>query len=179
MAVEDQLMRGRTALLFTALVLAIGLPGSTVAAIINFSATIDGAQANAGAGTGSPGTGSATMTLDTNTLLFSWNISWGGLTGTETVMHFHGPALPNQNAGVQVDFGAISGIASPSIGATNIVALQAADLLNDLWYINIHTNVQPGGEIRGQVLQTPEPTALLLVLGGVALLVFAGRRRST
>ena len=79
------------------------------AAIIPLQATIDGAQANAGAGTGSPGTGFATMTLDDVSNLFSWDISWSGLVGTETVMHFHGPAPPGANAGVQVNFGAISG----------------------------------------------------------------------
>ena len=140
--------------------------------ISNLSAIIDGAQANAGAGTGSPGTGVASMTYDDVTGVFAWDISWGGLIGTETVMHFHGPALPNQNAGVQVNFGAISGLTSPSIGSTTISTAQAADLLADLWYINIHTTLEPGGEIRGQVLRVPEPTAvsmLLAAFGGFGL----------
>ncbi len=64
---------------------------SASAAIISLEADIDGAQANAGAGTGSPGTGFAAMTLDDVTNLFSWDISWSGLIGNETVMHFHGP----------------------------------------------------------------------------------------
>ena len=67
---------------------------ATNAAIINLAATIDCAQANAGAGTGSAGTGTATMTLDTVTNLFSWNVSWSGLTGTAVAAHFHGASLP-------------------------------------------------------------------------------------
>ena len=152
----------------------LSIPAS--AAIVNLTATIDGAQANAGAGTGSPGTGSATMTLDDATNLFSWNISWSGLNGTETVMHFHGPALPNQNAGVQVNFGAISGTSSPSIGSTTITDLQETDLLAGLWYINIHTDLFPGGEIRGQVGVVPVPAAALLFLSGLAGLGWIGRR---
>ncbi len=139
----------QTAIVFIAIV---SLVGAAFATTTNFVATIDGAQANAGAGTGSAGTGSATMSYDDVTGTFSWNISWSGLTGNETVMHFHGPAAPGVNAGVQVNFGAISGITSPSIGSTTITAGQAADLLNELWYINIHTDVNTGGEIRGQVL---------------------------
>ena len=152
---------------------------SASAAIISLEANIDGAQANAGTGTGSPGTGFATMTLDDVTNLFSWDISWTGLDGTETAMHFHGPALPTQNAGVQVNFGAISGMTSPSIGSTTITGAQSADMLAGLWYINIHTTVLPGGEIRGQVQVSavPVPAAVWLFGSGLLGLVGIARRK--
>jgi hypothetical protein len=155
------------------------LPAAASAVIIPLSATIDCAQANAGAGTcgaGGSGTGSATITLDTVSNLLSWNIQWSGLSAPITVAHFHGPALPSQNAGVQVNFGSISGLVSPSIGSTTISALQESDLLNDLWYINIHSTSFTGGEIRGQVTVIPEPATLMLVAVGLAV-VGAARRR--
>lgn len=166
-------------LLMAALTAVLGLvvSGPASATILNLTSSIDCAQANAGAGTcgaGGTGTGSATITLDDVTNLLSWNISWSGLSGTLTVAHFHGPALPSQNAGVQVDWLSISGGTSPSIGSTTITAGQAADLLNDLWYINIHTTTFPAGEIRGQVILVPEPSALLLV--GAAMLAYRKRR---
>ena len=65
---------------------------------------------------GSPGTGTLTGTYDDTTNQLSWNISWSGLVATEIAMHFHAPAPPGINAGVQLDVGAISGVASPSIG---------------------------------------------------------------
>ena len=151
-------------------VFAFGGASVAQATVIDLFATIDGAQANAGAGTGSAATGSATMTFDDVSSLFSWDISWSGLEGTVTVAHFHGPATPGQNAGVQVDIGAISGLTSPSIGSTVIGTGQAADLLAGLWYVNIHSTQDPGGEIRGQVQVVPVPAAAWLLLSALAML---------
>ena len=104
--------------------------------------------------------------------IFAWNVSYSGLSGSVTAAHFHGPALPNQNAGVQVGIG----LANPNIGSTTITALQASDLLSDLWYINIHSTVNPGGEIRGQVQVIPEPSRALLALIGLVPVMLRRRR---
>ena len=166
-------------ILFSALltsVIILAPNGAAFGAVIGLSASIDCVQANAGAGTcgaGGTGTGTASITLDDQSNLLSWNIAWSGLSGTLTVAHFHGPALPAQNAGVQVNFLSIAP-RNPSIGSTNITAQQAADLLAGLWYINIHSTTFPGGEIRGQVV--PEPATGLLVLGGLVGLGVSMRR---
>ena len=132
--------------LILALVLISAVPASAV--LVPLSADMDGLQANAGAGTGSPGVGTATITLDTDTNSLSWVIDWSDLTGTPTLMHFHGPALPNQNAGVQVS----TGVAGPPVmGNAILSANQVDDLLAGLWYLNLHTDEFPGGEIRGVV----------------------------
>ena len=148
---------------------------SANAAIINLDAVIDGAQANAGAGTGSLSTGSATMTFDTVTSLFSWNVTWTPLVSGETAAHFHGPALPNQNAGVQVGIGVTS---NPAIGQATLSAPQQNDLLGGLWYINIHSNTNPGGEIRGQVNVVPIPAAVWLFSSGLIGLIGFARRKA-
>lgn len=135
-----------------ALLLVVTLAGGASAEITDFVAVLNGDQANAGAGTGSPATGSASVSYDSVTGELAWDISWSGLQGTPTLAHFHGPALPDQNAGAQVDIFAISGDTSPSAGSTVISEAQATDLLNELWYVNLHTTEFPGGEIRGQVV---------------------------
>ena len=152
---------------------------SASAATIQLSAVLDGAQANAGAGTGSSGTGVMNITLDDVTGDMSWSGSFSGLSGTFSVAHFHGPALSNQNGGVQVgtavnvDPGGLSGT---SVGNATLSAQQISDLVNGLWYWNVHSSVNPGGELRGNISVVPEPgTGLLLALG---LLGIARQRRA-
>jgi hypothetical protein len=145
------------------------------AATIDLTASLDCAQANAGAGTcgaGGSGTGSATITFDDVTNTLSWSITWSGLSGTATLAHFHGPALPNQNAGIQVGIG----VTLPANGAAVLTDQQETDLLGELWYVNVHTDAFPGGEIRGQVLVVPEPGIAALAGVGLLFLVARGRR---
>lgn len=162
--------------LFLALLLA---PTWAAATVINLSSSIDGAQANAGAGTGSAGVGSATLTFDTTTNLLSWSGSFSGLGSSFLVSHFHGPAAPGINAGVQVGFAAVldpGNLSGTFNGSATLSAGQATDLLNDFWYINIHSTTFTGGEIRGQVL-VPEPATAALLALGTTLLLLAHRRR--
>lgn len=44
-------------------------------------------------------------------------------------------------------------------------------------YLNVHTNSFPGGEIRALLAPVPEPGSYALMLGGLALLGAAARRR--
>ncbi len=168
-------------LIVCAFVLIVGtISAPSQASIITLTASIDGAQANAGLGTGSLGTGLANMFYDDVSNAFSWDISWSGLTGVVTVAHFHGAALPDQNAGVEVP---ISTLFNPTSGSTFISAAQAADLLAGLWYVNIHSDFSPGGEIRGQVIadkvtKVSLPGMLsLLLLSMVGIFYSGGTKR--
>jgi len=96
--------------------------------------------------TDSSGTGAADITLDTATKKLSWTVTSSGLTGDATAAHFHGPAAPTETADPVVDISA-----SLANGSANLTDQQLADLQAGKWYLNIHTEKFPDGEIRGQV----------------------------
>jgi len=153
-------------------------------ALFEFSITLDADQAGGGARTGS---GSGTLTLDDqlHTLTFN-NIVWGGLSSPSTLAHIHGPAAPGQSAGViygldsHTQLGGTSGTISGTLNLVDgAVGFTLAEQLNQLhsglWYINIHSEAFPGGEIRGQIVPEPSLLALLgLGMGGW----WAARRRT-
>ena len=118
------------------------------AATLHFSTALKGA--NEVPPHAVPGTGKVTATLDTTTDLFTYKVSYAGLTGPATMAHFHGPALPGANAPPVVPVPA-SSLANPMTGTATLDAGQVADLKAGKWYFNIHTAANPGGEIRGQL----------------------------
>ena len=157
----------------------LALPAWSQAAIIPLAATLDGAQEvppNA-----SPGFGTGVMTYDNVSNQLSWNITFAGLTTGATAAHFHGPAAPGVAAGIQVPIplGLAAGMTAGNLlGMATITEMQEAELLSELWYINIHTSTFPGGEIRGQVLSAvPIPAAMWLFGSGLLGLGALLRRR--
>lgn len=108
------------------------------------------------------GFGSGTFTLVGNRL--SFNLMYGGLSGPATRAHIHGPATLEQAASVLVDLepfnGGAFGAAGSLAGAVTLTPEQLAHLLDGLTYVNVHTGLNPGGEIRGQLL--PQATAVPL-----------------
>jgi hypothetical protein len=95
----------------------------------------------------SGGSGTGKVELDGNVI--KWNVSYSGMSGPVTAGHFHGPAQPGANAGVVVPFA--GPLASPIIGSATLTPAQVDQVKQGLWYINLHTAANPGGELRGQV----------------------------
>ena len=96
------------------------------------------------------GTGNVSATLDKSAGTLSYEITYQGLSGAPTAMHFHGPAGAGQNSGVQVPIA--PPLASPVKGTTGkLTDQQIQQLTGGQWYVNIHTKAHPGGELRGQL----------------------------
>ena len=115
---------------------------------VNLKATLNTAS-EVPAKTGD-GSGTLTATLDTSTHELKYHVDFTGLSGPATAAHFHGPAASGANAGPQVAV-KTTPIASPIEGTATLTPDQEKDLMDGKWYFNIHTKVNPGGEIRGQV----------------------------
>ena len=150
---------------------------SAEAITVRWTATLDQAQ-EVPTPVPVPGaSGSAFGTIDTETGLLAWNLAFSGLSAPPVAAHFHAPGARGVTAPVFVDIGAISGLNSPSIGSTTIALAAAQQLLDGLFYINVHTALNPSGEIRGQVAPIPLPAALPLAVAACALLGGLALRR--
>jgi hypothetical protein len=98
----------------------------------------------------SAGKGTADVTYDTASKMLTWKVTYSGLTGPATMAHFHGPAAAGTNAPVVVPF---KDAASGAEGSATLTDAQAADLMAGKLYVNVHTEANKGGEIRGQVVK--------------------------
>ena len=103
----------------------------------------------------SQGYGSADVYYNKVTHMLDFTLTWNNLTGTPTGAHIHGIAGRGTNAPIKFDFfnqipKTTSGTFSSSV-LVDGTAISETDLLNGLYYFNMHTPANPGGEIRGQI----------------------------
>ena len=120
--------------------------------IVQFNALLDGKQevpANA-----TTGSGWATATVDTATNTINYYVFHEGMTGAPVNAHFHGNGNYGSGSGVKV---AIPFGASPMTGSVNYLEADEPALFAGRWYVNLHTAANPGGELRGQFVNTIIP----------------------
>jgi len=97
--------------------------------------------------------GVAFLTFDEKTKTLCYSITTRGVSSTEeTAAHIHGPAAPGAIG--TIVFTLVAGnpknsCAGPFAAGTLRKALKKGQL-----YLNIHTNQNPNGEIRGQIIPT-------------------------
>ena len=99
--------------------------------------------------------GTLDVSYNKTTKVLSYTITWTSLTGIPTGAHIHGEAPRGVNAPIKHDFAALipkttSGTFTNTV-VVDEIAIKEADLLKGLYYVNIHTAANPGGEIRGQI----------------------------
>jgi CHRD domain/PEP-CTERM motif len=167
---------------------------------ITFIASLTGASESPP--TGSPGIGFATVLLDIAAQTMQVIVSFSGLLSPTTASHIHCCTPPGTNAivatGVPTFLGFPLGVTSGTYdhvfdltlastynpafvtahGGTvaGAEATLIAGLLAGQAYLNIHTTQFGGGEIRGFLTVVPEPSTLLLLGAGLAVLGI-GRRK--
>jgi hypothetical protein len=115
----------------------------------------------------SPALGTMDVFYSKSTRVLTYKVNWSGLTDSVLLMHIHGSAPIGFAAGVLQNIVTASNSIFPqktsgkftysktgTLSGTLLVdgvAIKEADLLNGLYYMNIHTTPFPSGEIRGQI----------------------------
>jgi hypothetical protein len=166
--------------LFAALVMTSLASALADAAPVTYSANLAGANENPA--TPSAGTGSTVVIYDAAAHTLRVVVQFAGLTGTTTASHIHCCAAPPGNAGVATTtptftafpLGVTSGTYDRTFDLTaagswnpafitanggtpaSAEAVLAAGLAAGQAYLNVHTNVFPGGEVRGFLVLAPE-----------------------
>jgi uncharacterized repeat protein (TIGR01451 family) len=113
-----------------------------------FFATLDGAQEVPS--TNSSGSGKAVLQLSPDEKTARVSLNFTSLSGAQTDAHIHGPAAPGIDGPVifPLPLGQFSDF------QINLTPSQVQDLKNGLLYVNVHTGMFTGGEIRGQFLSS-------------------------
>ncbi len=114
------------------------------AEVMKFSADLKGASEVPP--TDSAATGSAEVTVDTDAKKVTWTFKADGLSGPATAAHMHGPASATESAPPVID---VTG--DTMTGSADITDAQWADLKAGKYYLNVHTEKFPDGEVRGQL----------------------------
>lgn len=113
----------------------------------------------------STGTGTLNATYNMGTKRISYSVSWtlGNPDDKTTGMHFHGPASLTESAGIVIGLplgsggggynqGDETGSTGSVTGQTRaLTEVEEDQLLDGLWYLNIHSTTYPAGELRGQL----------------------------
>jgi hypothetical protein len=91
--------------------------------------------------------GRFTATLNGTTLTYT--LTFTHLSGAAAAAHIHGPAARHVSAGV---LAALCGpCTSPASGTVTLTQTQIDQLNAGKTYVNVHTAMNPNGEIRGQI----------------------------
>lgn len=123
----------------------------TTSTTTQLTATINGAGEKP-TSTTSAATGTFVGVVDATTRVLSYTVTYTGpFSSSLTAGHLHRvtPNATNGVGGVEIPF---TSLTSPIIGTFQLANQNRVDSLkNGFYYANLHTTINPGGEIRGDI----------------------------
>jgi hypothetical protein len=166
-----------------AAVFAVAVSSSTSAqAQTSFVSFLNGAQ-EAPTPVVTPATGNGTVLLNAMRNEITIRLRFEGLLAGVTVAHIHNGAVGVGGPVILdilslIDFSARDRTSGEIFSRVlSVTPTQANVLLAGNGYFNIHTELNKGGEIRGQINVVPEPSTYVLMATGLGGLMLVGRRR--
>ena len=141
-ALEDQIMDG---MLYVNIHTGVDGAGVMRGQVVATVAGIDGGQETPAVA--SPGSGVGFIAIDRAINRLTYDIRFGGLTTAENNAHIHGFSAPGVGSGVQHPLA----LGLRKLGVWNYPAVSFVPIITNLTYINIHSVMFGGGEIRGQI----------------------------
>jgi CHRD domain len=167
------------------------LPTDHAGAALIFTATLSGSQVLPAVLT--TATGWVTVGLNEYpgqlgpVFLMDLQAGFSGLSSGWTTAGLYGPAIPGQTGSLLFNISALAGLAPPPGATSGTFAMMdqslppgMLDALNaGAVYFSLHSVVFSGGELRGQLISIPEPSAWALVSVAMLGLCRVRKRSST
>ncbi len=112
---------------------------------------------------GAAGTGFALLNEDETEVQYQVTVT--GLSSAPNAAHFHGPASSSETAGVVKGINMsgvfhVSGVWSVNDADQTLTPELIQSLKNGMLYFNVHTDLNPPGEIRGQIIPVAQSSSV-------------------
>ena len=127
-------------------IMSLEIPGSE-RHIFMFNSNLSGSQEVPSTNSSASGFGEFILNTNENTLRY--NISISNLIGNEIGSHIHGFSIVGNNSEILHNLP----LGNLKIGVWDYSEEDESGIFNNMTYVNIHTDIFPGGEIRGQIVQ--------------------------